>query len=137
MTSSEKTSRRKPGRPRKYGQGRINATVRFTSERHAELQAEAKDQGRSFSEQVEYIVEHASSDRELIADLRRDRDGWADRSPEDIRAVTEYALEQMDKLKAVYAAELGRMKEAYALQEGRLAEIVEAAVTRALQGGRK
>jgi hypothetical protein len=128
----KKTSRRKPGRPRKYGQGRINATVRFTAQRIAQLRTEADQNGRSVSEQVEYIVERASSDRELIANLKRDRDEWADRAPEDIRAVTAYAVEQMDKLKAMHAAELERMKEAYALQEERLAEIVEAAVARAL-----
>jgi hypothetical protein len=46
--------------------------------------------------------------------------------------VTAYAVEQMDKLKAMHAAQLERLKAAYALQEERLAEIVEAAVARAL-----
>jgi predicted HicB family RNase H-like nuclease len=59
--SDEKISRRKPGRPRKYGQGRINATVRFTPERHAELRAAADQNGRSVSEQVEYLIERAST----------------------------------------------------------------------------
>jgi hypothetical protein len=132
MTRSAESPRRKPGRPRKYGQGRINATVRFTPERYAELRAEADQNGRSVSEQVEHIVERAVSDRQLIADLRRERDEADDKTIESMRAVTAYGVEQMDKLKAMHAAELGRLKEAYALQEERLAEIVEAAVARAL-----
>jgi hypothetical protein len=130
----EKTSRRKPGRPRKYGQGRVNATVRFTPERYAELQAEADQNRRSLSEQVEYIVEHAARDRELIADLRRQRDEWADDNVKNIRAVTEHAVEQMDKFRTAHAAELKRLKAAaHAIEEKRLAEIVEAAVMRALK----
>lgn len=52
---------RRPGRPRKYGPGRINATVRFTPERYAGLQAEASKHGRSVSEQVEHEIEQADT----------------------------------------------------------------------------
>jgi hypothetical protein len=48
---------RKPGRPRKFAEGRINATVRFTPERYAELKATADKAGRSVSEQVEAMIE--------------------------------------------------------------------------------
>jgi hypothetical protein len=128
----EKTSRRKPGRPRKYGQGRVNATVRFTPERYAELQAEADQNRRSLSEQVEYIVENAARDRETIADLRRELTAVWHGRVEDTQAVTEHAVEQMDKLKAMHATELKKLGAAHAPREKRLAEIVEAAVARAL-----
>jgi hypothetical protein len=48
---------RKPGRPRKYAEGRQHATVRFTPQRYAELQARAAITGRSLSEEVEHRVE--------------------------------------------------------------------------------
>jgi hypothetical protein len=136
VTRTEESSHRKPGRPRKYGQGRINATVRFTPERHAELQKEADQHRRSFSEQIEYMIERAVSDRQLIADLRRERDEAADRAAADIRAVTAYGVEQMDRLRAMHAAELERMK-AYALHEDRLADIIESAVARAFAKSRR
>jgi hypothetical protein len=111
-----KASRRKPGRPRKYGQGRVNATVRFTPERYAALRAEADQHGRSLSEQVEHIVENAARDRELIADLRRQT---------EIQG--KLTAEQMDKLRAAHATELIRW------EDKRMAETVEAAVMRALR----
>jgi hypothetical protein len=126
-----KTSRRKPGRPRKYGRGRVNATVRFTPERYAELRAQADQQGRSLSEQVEHIIENAVRDRELIADLRRKADANFEEGLKDVRIVTTHAVEQADKLRAAHADEIDRAA-AYAIEEKRLAEIVEAAVTRAL-----
>jgi hypothetical protein len=152
VTQTKKTSRRKPGRPRKYGQGRINATVRFTPERYAELRAEADQQGRSFSEQVEHIVERAISERKLIATIAATGAaagaGTATATGVALHARTgtataagaaaangerlDYSVEQMEKLRAMYAAELEKLKEAYAHQEERLAEIVEAAVARAL-----
>jgi hypothetical protein len=67
VTNTETERRRKPGRPRKYGQGRINATVRFTPERYAALKTEADRTGRSLSEQVEAVVEQAATVHELRA----------------------------------------------------------------------
>jgi hypothetical protein len=99
VAPTKKPSRRKPGRPRKYGQGRINATVRFTPERYAELRAEADQQGRSLSEQVEYIVEQ----RKIVASI-----GTAVGTGTASGVIT-------------------------AIQEERLAEVVEAAVARALK----
>jgi hypothetical protein len=64
--STEKSSRRKPGRPRKYGHGRINVTVRFTLETYIEIKAEAHRHGRSISEQVEYMVEQVRTQAEFI-----------------------------------------------------------------------
>jgi len=58
---------RKPGRPRKYGQGRINATVRFTPERYAGLKASADANGRSVSEEVEAQVERAAQYDGILA----------------------------------------------------------------------
>jgi hypothetical protein len=65
MEKSEK--KRKPGRPRKYGEGRIHATVRFTPERYAELKADADRLGRSVSEQVEALIEQALTVSQTLA----------------------------------------------------------------------
>jgi hypothetical protein len=60
---------RKPGRPRKYGQGRINATVRFTAEDYEKLRTAADAKGRSISEEVEARV-GTSLLEEKFKDLR-------------------------------------------------------------------
>lgn len=78
MTQPEKTSRRTPGRPRKYGQGRINATVRFTPKRYAALKGAADDAGRSVSEQVEVMIERAFTLDALLAALGTDDSKMAD-----------------------------------------------------------
>jgi hypothetical protein len=117
VTTIEKSSRRKPGRPRKYGQGRINATVRFTPERYAELRAEADQNGRSVSEQIEHMVEQTRLLRELVGQLKI-----------SISSANKFEADLM----TAHAAELERLKETYAFQEERLAELVEAAVARAL-----
>jgi predicted HicB family RNase H-like nuclease len=57
---------RKPGRPRKFGQGRINATVRFTPENHAAVRIAAETQGRSVSEEVEVRVQQSFQNEALI-----------------------------------------------------------------------
>ncbi len=67
---AKKPERRKPGRPRKYGAGRINATVRFTPERYDQLKEAAAHNGRSVSEEVEARVERTFREEEL-ADIRR------------------------------------------------------------------
>jgi hypothetical protein len=72
MTETALKERRPPGRPRKYGQGRINATVRFTPERYAVLKAAADGSGRSFSEQVEYVIEAWYSEAATRAAMRHD-----------------------------------------------------------------
>jgi hypothetical protein len=118
-------SRRKPGRPRKYGQGRINATVRFTPERYAELRTEADQNGRSVSEQIEHMVEQTRLLRELVGQLKVAFSG-ANKDGARLRR-------ELDELRAAHAAELDRLKAAaYAIEEKQLAEIVEAAVMRAL-----
>ena len=59
-------ARKKPGRPRKYTPGRINATVRFTARRYAELKAAAEAEGRSISEEVEYRIMASFTENELL-----------------------------------------------------------------------
>jgi hypothetical protein len=63
---------RKPGRPRKFAEGRINATVRFTPERYAELKAVADKNGRSVSEQVEAMIEELHYVQTTLAAMRTD-----------------------------------------------------------------
>src|SRR5262245_47226401 len=65
-------ARKPPGRPSKFGQGRVTATVRFAPERYAELRQEALDHGRSVSEQTEAMVEEAYHTRAVLAALRTD-----------------------------------------------------------------
>jgi hypothetical protein len=57
MSTTETKERKRTGRPRKYGQGRISSLVRHTPERYAELKAAAEEAGRSISEQVEFELE--------------------------------------------------------------------------------
>ena len=121
MTTTEKISRRKPGRPRKYGQGRINAACRFTPERYEELKAEADQNGRSVSEQIEHMVEQTQLLRDLIGTLKISL-----RSAHEVVASAfehqAFLRREIDRLKAMHAAE----------EERRLAEIIEAAVARAI-----
>ena len=72
VTATKTGERRPPGRPRKYGQGRINATVRFTPERYAIVKGLADAAGRSFSEQVEHIVEQHFAEAAFKAAARLD-----------------------------------------------------------------
>ena len=71
MTPVETEAARKKGRPARYGQGRTSLHVRFTPERIATLKALADRNGRSLSEQVEYIVEDHGRVEELVAKLAR------------------------------------------------------------------
>ena len=57
MSGEKAEERRPPGRPRKYGPGRITSTVRHTPALYAELEAAAEQAGRSISEQVEFELE--------------------------------------------------------------------------------
>lgn len=70
MTTAAVKEGRKPGRPRKFAEGRINATVRFTPERYAELKAAADKSGRSVSEQVETMIEELLHTRDTLAAVR-------------------------------------------------------------------
>jgi hypothetical protein len=71
VTPTEKTTPRKPGRPRKYGQGRINATVRFTADRYAALKMEAEKSGRSVSEEVEQRIERSFTN-DALTEMQRE-----------------------------------------------------------------
>jgi hypothetical protein len=71
MTDVMTNERKKPGRPRKFGQGRINATVRFTPDRYAALKQAAANKGRSVSEEVEARVEESILE-ESLQDIRSD-----------------------------------------------------------------
>jgi|ERR1700722_5996780 hypothetical protein len=71
MTTAKTEEPRKRGRPARYGQGRASLHVRFTPERIALLKALADRNGRSLSEQVEFIVEDHGRVEELVAKLAR------------------------------------------------------------------
>ena len=106
MTTAAATTGRKPGRPRKYGQGRINATVRFTPERYAALKAKAEKAGRSVSEEVEHQIEQLNTLQDTLATL-------------------DMAFDQIRQLQQQLTATKR--------DDERLAQIVEDAVTRALR----
>jgi|SRR6516164_8921955 hypothetical protein len=67
MTKAAVSEVRKPGRPRKFAEGRINATIRFTPERYAELKAAADKNRRSVSEQVEAMIEELLHTNTVLA----------------------------------------------------------------------
>lgn len=67
---ANRSKTRRRGRPRKYGQGRINATVRFTPERHADLKAAADSNRRSISEEVEARIERLTHMLKMFNDER-------------------------------------------------------------------
>lgn len=113
MTTAAATTGRKPGRPRKYGQGRINATVRFTPERYAALKAKAEKAGRSVSEEVEHQIEQLNTVMEMQQQLQ------------DTLATLDMAYDQIRKLQQQLTATKR--------DDERLAQIVEDAVTRALR----
>lgn len=123
---------RRPGRPRKYGQGRINATVRFTPERYAALKAEADRQGRSISEEVERRIDQTFADdryREIERLMKEMNDLMHLRWQE----LFNEAMGRIHELEA----QIAELEKERALSEDRLAHIVEDAVARALRGGNR
>jgi uncharacterized protein Yka (UPF0111/DUF47 family) len=111
--TTETERRRKPGRPRKYGHGRVNSTVRFTAQRHAALKAEADKNGRSISEEVEQRIEQ-SFNRDVLQDVLESFDN---------------VLDQMRELQHQLAATKR--------ENERLAEMIESAVARDIKGESK
>jgi hypothetical protein len=120
MTEAEKAVVRKPGRPRKFGQGRINATVRFTPERYAKLKELADDSGRSVSEEVEARVERSFTD-DRLEEIGR---GVAKMEAE----IANIAMEMLNNAQT----RIAELEKAQALSE----EMIERAVTRALAQAR-
>jgi hypothetical protein len=111
-----KPKRRKPGRPRKYGEGRINATVRFTPKAYDALKTAADDNRRSVSEEVERRIERSLAE-ERVAHIQR---GIA----QVAKDLQEIAQELLDKAGAC----IQRLEAAQAHNE----EAIERAVARAL-----
>ncbi len=114
--TAEQQDRRKPGRPRKYGEGRVNATVRFTPERYAKLKEQADQHRRSVSEEVEARIERSFFE-EGLADIRRGVDQVGQDIQQMWQELFEKAMARIEQLQAVQP-----------LTE----EQVERAVTRAL-----
>ena len=70
-TATGTEEERKTGRPRKFPPGRVSVYMRVTRQRAEELKAEAERNGRSVSEQVEFIIQDHARVGELIAKLAR------------------------------------------------------------------
>ena len=120
MTDVGKVRARKPGRPRKYGRGRIKAAVRFTPNRYAELRAAADVEGRSVSEEIEARVERSFVEKGL-QDIRRELDQLTAERAGMWEELFEKAITRMAEL-----------QQAKALNE----ETIERAVARALARAR-
>ena len=88
------------GRPRRFGRGRVNATVRFSPERYAKLKAAADAAGRSVSEQNEFLIE----DHERLEKIREEYE----------RKAAEIAA-SVDRLADRYEAGLARLEKLFEL----------------------
>jgi hypothetical protein len=100
VAAAKTGERRGPGRPQKYGRGRISAHVRFTPEMYAVLKGVADRNGRSVSEQVEFLVERHFAETAAKSARRVDA---------KVRALTEEQFTQMIE-DAVRRALAGRDK---------------------------
>jgi hypothetical protein len=58
---------RPPGRPRKFAEGRVHATVRLTPQRHADLKGKADAARRSVSEEIEARLERLAAQDSVLA----------------------------------------------------------------------
>jgi len=71
ITTERGERRGRPGRPRIYPRGRINAAVRLTPTRYAALREAALAAGRSMSEELEHRIEKCAAYEDLLAAIRR------------------------------------------------------------------
>jgi hypothetical protein len=130
MTVTQEQKR--PGRPRKFGQGRITSTVRHTPERYAELKAAADQAGRSVSEEVEFRIEaHARSeaDRQEMLGQLFDHQQQIGRHQQEIRTLRE----ELGTLREKSAAGKGSV----AMDDERAARIAAAAIAAFVDGRKK
>lgn len=116
MTDVGTGERRMPGRPRKFGQGRINATVRFTPKIYAALKTAADSNGRSVSEEVETSIERKIRDEPLVEIAR-----GIDEVGQELLSIAEELLQKA-------LARIDQLEKAQTLSE----EMIERAVSRAL-----
>jgi hypothetical protein len=120
VTTVPVPERRPPGRPRKFGQGRLHATVRFTPDRYRQLKEAADKEGRSISEEVEARVTQTFFE-DGLADIRR--------------GVAEVSRELSDIGQELLAKALARITELEAAQVLN-EETIERAVAKALAKAR-
>jgi hypothetical protein len=129
VTTIEGGERRKPGRPRKFGQGRINATIRFTAGRYAELKVAADATGRSVSEQVEFVIE----DYKRIEKVRDEYE----RKAAEIEVAVDRLAARLDELITPFVATSHRIIDRIEKERSdneRIAEIVATAVAKTFAG---
>ena len=116
MTDVGTDERRKPGRPRKFDQGRINATVQFTPKIYAVLKTAADSERRSVSEEVETRIERAIRDEPLVNIAR-----GIDEVGRELHSIAQELLQKA-------LARIDELEKAQALSE----EMIERAVSTAL-----
>jgi BMFP domain-containing protein YqiC len=119
---------RKPGRPRKFAQGRINATTRFRPALYATLRDQARANGRSFSEEIEFRIEKTILEEGVLGEIRRGLDKVSDETRDIMAELLEQYRTRIEELQQ-RIADLERERP---FNEGRLTQIVETAITRAL-----
>jgi hypothetical protein len=124
MTTIE-SGERKSGRPRRFGRGRINTTVRFTPERYTELKSAADAAGRSVSEQVEFLIEDHQRFEKVLGEV-------VIPSLDRLEARLEEFVASRDKRIATAQGTIDRLQKERASDNERIAEIVAVAVAKTL-----
>ena len=123
MTREKQTTRKRPGRPRKYAGGRPNATVRFTPKRYAQLKEAAETEGRSISEEVEARIERSFTD-DMLEKVGR----GLDKVNRDLADMTLEMLQRQTSRIQELEARIDDLQRERALSE----EAIERAIDRAL-----
>ena len=144
MTTIEGGEPSKPaGRPRRFGRGRVNCTVRFSPERYATLKAAAAATGRSVSEQVEFLIEDRERFVEIVGDLVASNADMRETTDQFIKRLEQVEVKQENERAALRKKELenaqrvaDRLQKELTSQNERIAEIVAIAVAKALGKGR-
>jgi hypothetical protein len=127
METIETGERRKPGRPRKYAQGRHQAAARFSPARYRDLAAAAEASARSISEEIEYRIEKSFSEDRLLEIARGEKELKGE--------LLSIAIEQLKQAMARITELMARITElerAQTFDE----EMIERGVTKALAKAR-
>jgi hypothetical protein len=123
METMETGGRRKPGRPRKYAQGRQQAATRFTPARYRDLAAAAEANARSVSEEIEFRIEQS-----FLVDVIR---GVAEVG-EELKDIAMELLAKAQARNVELEARVAELEKAQTINE----EMIERAVTKALAKAR-
>jgi hypothetical protein len=113
---------RKPGRPRRYAEGRRQAAARFTPEQYATLRKAADENRRSVSEEIEQRIDRSFS-HDVLLEIRRGLDQLA----VEQHQIALELLKEQTQLIANLRARIAELEQERALTE----EMIERAIARA------